>query len=233
MGVMEKDPGRVDVTICLGCGASSEGIVVACPSCGDTRLSYSATLNPGEMVYACGSCHKVRRLTRDENPELNKKQYGRIQKGTTLQIPLTLWNTVFKCEECRRWNWVALDDRITGFELPCPDCGVTAHVDTLGRHLELSKQLRQPIVLAELRQAGKPVMLKCGHRLYLPRLLIEGPPATGPENPFPSEPPPALSALRKKRNPANSLETADQKVSSLRAAPERLLIHGLSVSWHV
>lgn len=166
--------GMVDITVCNNCGATHEGVRPVCASCGNTNVEHLAQLAPGEVVYTCGHCRHVRRLGPAENPAVTRKQFGKIHHGAALQIPLTLWNTIFKCESCTYWNWVTLDDRIIGFEMTCPDCGKESVFDSLGRHLELSKGFLEKIVTGQLRQTHKPVVLKCGHSLYLPTLIIEG-----------------------------------------------------------
>jgi hypothetical protein len=138
---------------------------------------------------------------------VTKKQFGQIQKGAALQIPLTLWNTIFKCEECHYWNWVILDDRITGFEMTCPDCGKVSAIESLGRHLEFAKGFWGRIVIGELRQQSKPVVLPCGHSLYLPTLLLESQARPGGEPPTPAadapipESSPTVGTEKKKTQP--------------------------------
>ena len=191
------------ITICQGCAASVEGVIAVCGNCGSLDVEHLAELAGGEAVYACGFCRHTRLLSPAENPAAAHTQFGRIRNGATLRLPLTVWNTVFKCEACRYWNWVTNDDRILGFELECPDCGAPAIIETLGRHWELSKEFFQPIVLGELRLARQPIKLTCGHGLYLPTLILEGK-ATGTAPPPPTPAPTAAAqplAEKKKTQP--------------------------------
>jgi len=184
----------MDRKICPECGASVVSHSAVCPHCGCTSPEYIAQLAAGEVVYACGECHRPRRMRREENPAVTHNQFARIDKGIVLQLPLTMWNTVFRCLGCDGWNWVTLDERIRGFEMPCPECGVPTRLTTLGRHLTLSKRFLQPLVLGEWRQAGRHLTLKCWHHVYLPTIIEERDLNTAPER---QPAPPVLGSVNR------------------------------------
>ena len=178
----------MDLKICPECGATVESIIEACPKCGCAHPEYITHLAAGEVVYACGQCRRARYMRREENPAVTCNQFARSIKGVALHLPLTIWNTIFRCVGCRGWNWVALDERINGFEMPCPECGVPTRVETLGRHLAVSREFLQPLVLGEVRRAGRHLTLKCGHHIYLPTVIGERDLRAAANQPAPLEP---------------------------------------------
>ena len=212
----------MELNICPGCGALVERLVEICPTCGCVHPGLTH-LEPDEIVYTCGQCQRPRYLRREDNPSVTHNQFAVINKGISLHLPLTTWNTVFRCRGCQGWNWVTLDERICGFKMPCPECGAITQLTTLGRQLGLAKGFWHPLVLGEWRQAGRHLTLKCGHQLYLPTVIAEpgrrpapsgqpAPPASSPANrrpvPITAAPapaaagqPPAPQSEKKKTQP--------------------------------
>jgi hypothetical protein len=152
-----------------------------------------------------------------ENPEEHQ-----IQKATVLEykrdarsLPLTVWNTTFICEGCKSWNWVTLDDRIALLVFPCPVCGRSGGQISLGRKFAASSAFLQRVVLGDLRLSGKPLILACGHQVYLPKLVFErkvirtGPP---PQKPVVST---EITAAPKRKPESRKEKTAPIKIAEL------------------
>jgi len=199
----------MNVSVCKNCGASFSEIVPACPHCGATEIHRLADLQEGEVIYKCGQCGGVNRLGAPDNPKLGKLHHATDVRGVSKgYLPVTTENTVFACQHCKAWNWVILDDRISGFSFPCPECGATSRFASLGMKLVLSKSPLQKTVMGHLRAAAKPLALKCGHNMYLPTLLLEREPAShtiqepkpAPHaTPTPVENPPASRQSKKEK----------------------------------
>ena len=169
----------MNVSVCNKCGASFSEIVTACPHCGATEIHRLADLQEGEALYKCGHCAGVNCLGAPDNPKLGKLHHATDIRGVSKgYLPLTTENTVFACQHCKAWNWVILDDRISGFAFPCPECGATSHLASLGMKLVLAKNPLQKTVMGHLRAAAESLALKCGHYVYLPTLLLEREPAS-------------------------------------------------------
>jgi len=163
------------LTICRDCRNSVLGTVPNCPDCLSEKVTHINDFAEGEAIWGCGCCNAVHRVANEANPQHNYICHA-TNVGTSVDIhhlPLVKNNSVYLCQDCRKWNWIALDDRISFFRFACPDCMTTTQFKTLGRKYALGKDFLHPVVLGDLRNAKKNLTLKCGHQIYLAQFLFE------------------------------------------------------------
>jgi hypothetical protein len=127
--------------------------------------------NPADSVeFLCGNCRAVCPVETKFMPAVSRTCAATIHKGHSLQLSLSKWNSLILCQECKGWNWNTDDERITSFSFPCPICGSATEFKSLGRKFVLGGEFLKPVVIGDLRLAGKSLTLKCGHPIYLPTL---------------------------------------------------------------
>ena len=175
---------------------SGAGLAVPCPKCGKSltiptastpvatalkkstgmglapaSASKASATRPAKVnEFLCGNCGAVCPVEEKSMPAVSKTCVATIDKGKSLRLPLSTWNSLILCQECKEWNWNTDDERITSFTFPCPTCGVSTHFGTLGRKYTPGKDFLTPLVIGDWRLAGKNLPLKCGHTIYLPKL---------------------------------------------------------------
>ncbi len=167
---------------------------------------------PADTVeFLCGNCRAVCPVEMKFMPAVSKTCAATIHKGHSLHLTLSKWNSLILCQECKGWNWNTDDERITSFTFPCPICGSTTEFKSLGRKFVLEKEFLKPIVVGDLRVAGKSLTLKCGHPIYLPTLST-GPrfeaPVAPTANPTPAAVPPSEESKAAVKTPPPSANPA-------------------------
>jgi len=187
-----------------------------------SALESAAPLPAKVIDFLCGNCGAVCPVEEKFMPSVTKMCVATIHGGTALQVPLSTWNSLILCQECKGWNWNTDDERITAFSFPCPICGHVTHFESLGRKYTPGKDFLTPLVIGDLRLAGKNLTLKCGHKIYLPKLSKDQQfhvPLTAPKTtPMPApvpQPTKSVAAPPTATKPSSGLESQKSKTQKI------------------